>query len=245
MFVPRHSAISTSLLSMQQPTSWSEYHSQWEKMWEAGISKGEKFDVHSPSPALVKFLDDYDHAQIKTKKALVPGCGRGYDVQLFASRGIDTIGLDLAPSGVEAAKSDFELFLSSLPAGAEVANARFEVADFFLYNGGKFDIIYDYTFLCALAPEMRVDWAKKMKSLLETGGQLITIIFPIHAEEKKGGPPWSMSMDLLKSLLVPIGFKATQLEILPPELCHKGRDGSTKETPSSAVGIWVMDDNTS
>lgn len=36
-------------------------------------------------------------------KALVPGCGRGYDVCEMAKRGYDALGLDIAPTAVKAA----------------------------------------------------------------------------------------------------------------------------------------------
>lgn len=38
-------------------------------------------------------------------RALVPGCGRGYDSIAFGKSGYDSIGLDLSPTGVEQAKA--------------------------------------------------------------------------------------------------------------------------------------------
>src|ERR1700744_3666290 len=38
------------------------------------------------------------------KKALVPGCGKGYDCLLFSSYGYDAFGLDGSPTAVEEAK---------------------------------------------------------------------------------------------------------------------------------------------
>lgn len=37
-------------------------------------------------------------------RALVPGCGRGYDVINFGKNGYDSIGIDLAPTGISEAK---------------------------------------------------------------------------------------------------------------------------------------------
>lgn len=37
-------------------------------------------------------------------RALVPGCGRGYDAIAFGKSGYDSLGLDLSPTGVEQAK---------------------------------------------------------------------------------------------------------------------------------------------
>jgi methyl halide transferase len=94
-----------------------------------------------------------------------------------------------------------------------------------------FDFIYDYTFMCALHPSLRTEWAKKMSALLKPGGQLCTLIYPIMPRD--GGPPYEVSTSLYQSTLLPEGFTELRLEVLPDELCHAGREGG-----KSAVGIW-------
>ena len=37
-------------------------------------------------------------------RAFVPGCGRGYEAVAFGKSGYDAIGIDIAPSGIEAAR---------------------------------------------------------------------------------------------------------------------------------------------
>lgn len=83
-------------------------------------------------------------------------------------------------------------------------SAKFSTDDFFTLEGRKFDVIYDYTFLCAIEPNMRKSWAEKMKQLLKPGGELVTLIFPL--ETREGGPPYAMSIDLVTNLLEPEGF---------------------------------------
>ena len=80
--------------------------------------------------------------------------------------------------------------------------------DFFSYAdpGGAFDLGYDYTFLCALHPSMRKDWATAWGKHLKPGGELITLIFPVDpSREGVEGPPWPVTPELYKDLLVPIG----------------------------------------
>jgi methyl halide transferase len=127
------------------------------------------------------------------------------------------------------------------------------------------DLVYDYTFLCAIPPVMRGQWAAKMASLVKPGGELLTLIFPIcdkvrrsqgkdkvrlpgRAEKcstldpawaaQEGGPPYRMSMELVKSLLEPVGFESFFLEDLPPELSHPGREGKGNWGARSAAGRW-------
>lgn len=68
----------------------------WNAMWEKEITP---WDRNEPNPALVETLENkqyliespFKQVGDKTvrKKALVPGCGAGYDVLLLASYGYD------------------------------------------------------------------------------------------------------------------------------------------------------------
>ena len=82
-------------------------------------------------------------------------------------------------------------------------NVEFRAMSFFDLSTEKadlFDFIYDYTFLCALDITVRTLWAEKMSDLLNIGGELMTLIFPL-SETKEGGPPFKMSFKLLRDLL--------------------------------------------
>lgn len=70
----------------------------------------------------------------------MPGCGQGYDVQLFAEHGLDTTGLDVAPTGVVAANK----WLAAQ--SGRKGSANVVQGDFFTYEPEEgFDLIYDYT----------------------------------------------------------------------------------------------------
>ena len=47
------------------------------------------------------------------------------------------------------------------------------------YCDNSFDFAYDYTFLCALQPDMREQWASTYARLLKPDGVLMTVVFPI------------------------------------------------------------------
>eukprot|EP00596_Hydrurales_sp_CCMP1899_P005758 CAMPEP_0119040280 /NCGR_PEP_ID=MMETSP1177-20130426/10154_1 /TAXON_ID=2985 /ORGANISM="Ochromonas sp, Strain CCMP1899" /LENGTH=218 /DNA_ID=CAMNT_0007005181 /DNA_START=203 /DNA_END=856 /DNA_ORIENTATION=- len=197
-------------------------HPRWEAMWEAGIGPGQAFDTGSASPVLVQLIDAN---AIPEGRALVPGCGRGYDVLALASAKRTVIGLDIAELAVSAARNRIEALPSAEAPFKE--SMEFRQASFFDLpsdDDQKFDFIYDYTFLCALDLELRDQWAQKMADLVRPGGELMTLIFPI-SETKEGGPPFKVSLKAVKELLVNVGFEEFQLELLPSELCHAGRDG--------------------
>jgi hypothetical protein len=81
-----------------------------------------------------------------------------------------------------------------------------------------FDLIYDYTvccksptnpmciyllhltligiweqFLCALLPEMRKDWGRRMRELVSPTGVLVCLEFPMYKDLKAVGPPWGLN----------------------------------------------------
>lgn len=216
-------------------------HPRWLTKWNAGIAVGAFWDTGTPSPLLVKYIEE---GKVPEGRALVPGCGRGYDVAALASEKRLAIGLDISEVAVQTARD----YISSLPKEQclNEENAVVECKSYFDMNvedpAELFDFIYDYTFLCALDPSVRVEWAKQTAKLLRQGGELITLIFPIRGQDNLG-PPFSVSMEGVRDLLEPVGFECLELELLPPELCHRDRDGSAHTDPRfngarTAVGRW-------
>ena len=207
-------------------------HPRWNTIWAKGVKPRESFDTGCPSPALIQLIDQ---GEIPNGRALVPGCGRGYDVVALASGLRYTIGVEMSEMAVTAAMAH----IHSLPVEHKPASNNFQIKreSFFHLSEAeddKFDFIYDHTFMCALNPSIREDWAKKMAALLKDGGELLTIIFPIR-EKRTKVPPYRVSMELYRELLTPLGFEPFRLELLPAELCHPGRNGSIRVRKDGAL----------
>jgi methyl halide transferase len=142
----------------------AQHGSRWHDLWE---DKYTPWDRGQPSPALIDLLEErkdlvgecwtVDPALGKRRKrALVPGCGRGYDVLVLSSFGYDAYGLDFSATAIKEAK-EYE----KLQSGDEVYKARdpggkgqihWITADFFkddfqkeIDGDGTFDLLYDYT----------------------------------------------------------------------------------------------------
>ena len=139
-------------------TSYEQHPNRWEKLWE----KGEllPWDRGLPSPTLVDALNDREELQIQAKvdgrrkKALVPGCGRGYDVLLLASHGYDAVGLDISESAIKECKKFAEAEAPKyLDNAKDPGSYEFVTGDFFKddwldsvgANESRFHLIYDYT----------------------------------------------------------------------------------------------------
>lgn len=175
----------------------------WIKAWEAGRTP---WDTGRAVPALVKLVEE---RTLPEGRALVPGAGSGYDVLALASPTRQVIGLDIA----EGAKRRFEGLRQE--AGISADRAEVIVTNFFDYQAEEpFDMIWDYTFLCALDPGIRAKWAQRIDELLAPDGELVTLIFPGVDKGPNEGPPYAMSPELLKDLLEPT-FEAYFLEATP------------------------------
>ncbi len=183
----------------------------WEDHWREGNTP---WDAAASPPILHKLVA----TGLRGRRALVPGCGAGYDVFTLASAGFEVVGLDVAPS----AAPRFAKLRAR--AGLRQDQARLVTEDFFEFSPPEpFDLIWDYTFLCALDPERRPDWKDKQLSLLHRGGELCTLLFPVDpAAPRNVGPPYPLDPESVRHLLAP--------ELVPITLervrrSHPGRTG--------------------
>ena len=139
---------------------------RWSQLWDAGDFL--PFDRGAPNPALADLLKDRhdligdcfvqsERSDGTRKKALVPGCGRGYDVLLLASFGYDAYGLEISETAIKRCKEEQENNGHKFPVQDKVKGAgsiNFIHSDFFadkpiyLSDGSElktFELIYDYT----------------------------------------------------------------------------------------------------
>ncbi|KFK37215.1 hypothetical protein AALP_AA4G228800 [Arabis alpina] len=190
----------------------------WEKTWEEGATP---WDLGKPTPIISHLLEA---GSLPNGRALVPGCGTGYDVVEMACPDRHVVGLDVSKTAVEQSTKIF----SSMP------NAKyfsFVCEDFFTWEPAeKFDLIFDYTFFCALEPSVRPLWAQRMEKLLKPGGELITLMFPI--DDRIGGPAYKVSVSEYEKVLIPLGFEATS--IVDNEHAVGPRKGIEK------IGRWTL-----
>ena len=201
----------------------------WEGMWSRGLARGQAFDADRVEPALVALME---RRALPTGRALVPGCGRGYSLVQLATAERSALGLDIAPTGVAAARE----YLAEAVGGSELeAQVSVQEADFFseelVPTLGQFDVVYDCTFLCAIQPDMRKAWAEQMSKLLSAEGELVTLIFP-NGPLGSTGPPFTINVELATSLLTPHGFKAVEVTEVPPEQLARGQTGS------EVIAVW-------
>ncbi|KAH8881618.1 S-adenosyl-L-methionine-dependent methyltransferase [Thozetella sp. PMI_491] len=192
-----------------QGSDVSSHGSKWDGLWKESYTP---WDRGGPSLALLDLVVEQTELVPppqepgKRRTALVPGCGRGYDVLLLSGLGYDVYGLDYSKDAVEkAVENQREI------GGQDLYQARQGVqngtvtwltgdffADAFLDEAGvrNFDLIFDYTFFCALPPAARPKWAKRMSQLLNpNGGRLVCLEWPLGKPASTNGPPWGVTAE--------------------------------------------------
>ena len=110
----------------------------WETRYRQGVTP---WDAGRVPPRLEGMAGAAASAAMRV---LVPGCGSGYEVQRFAERGDDVVGIDFSDAALDAARRTLGRFAD-----------RVRKADFFAFQRAAFDVVYERTFLCALP---RASW---------------------------------------------------------------------------------------
>lgn len=194
--------------------------SSWEDAWKEGRTG---WDAGGSPPILKRLVES---GELPTGRVLVPGCGSGYDAFTLSGQGRHALGLDLAPSAAER----FKLVRESR--GISKEDASILVGDFFEFDAGdRFDLVWDYTFLCAIPREMRQAWAARMAAIIKPGGSLICLVFPVDPTRPiDQGPPFPLTPELVSDLLAH-DFEAVSMEKV--EVSNPGREG--KEW----LGRWI------
>lgn len=138
------------------------------------------WDIGYPSTPLKEFIDTLTD---KTIQVLIPGCGNAYEAQYLHEQGFENVCvIDIAPLALESFHKRFPNF----PKDHLILGNFFE-------HQGDYDLILEQTFFCALNPDLRADYAKKMYELLVPDGKLAGVMFNHPLTEK--GPPFGGSAE--------------------------------------------------
>ena len=157
------------------------------------------WDVGEVTHPIKQYLDQIDNYWLKL---LVPGAGNGYEAQYALEKGfLNTNILDISSYPLE----KFQLKHSGFP------KDQIHHEDFFDHDG-RYDLIIEQTFFCALQPTLRPEYVKKMGSLLNPGGKLVGLLFNRHFE--KPGPPFGGRLEDYRKLF------EKEFNILKMEECY-------------------------
>lgn len=103
----------------------------------------------------------------KNIKILIPGCGNAYEAEYLWDNGFNEVYvLDISDTVI----SGFKKRAPHFPVENIITK------DFFKHKG-KYDLIIEQTFFCAIIPKERKKYIKKVYDLLNPGGKLVGLLF--------------------------------------------------------------------
>lgn len=149
--------------------------------WENRYLKNEiGWNVGKITTPLKEYIDQIEDKSIKI---LIPGCGNGYEFEYLMHHEFkNSFVLDYAETPLENLKKRI----------SDYSEDQFIQSDFFEHHS-YYDLIIEQTFFCALDPELRPAYVKKMYDLLSPKGKLIGLLFQFPLTES--GPPFGGSKE--------------------------------------------------
>ena len=144
------------------------------------------WDLGQVSPPIKSYIDQLENKNIKI---LIPGAGNSYEADYLLEKGFkDITVIDIASNLVEKLKSKWK----------NNPNIQILHGDFFEHDG-KYDLIIEQTFFCAIDPSERENYVRKMNELLNQNGKLVGLLFNRHFED---GPPFGGRKEEYKKLFI-------------------------------------------
>lgn len=158
--------------------------------WEGHyLQKNTGWDIGSVSTPLKTYFDQLADRGIEV---LIPGGGRSYEAEYLHRHGFSKVHV------VDLTGAPFADLLDRCP---DFPRNHLHVGDFF-NHAGRYDLIVEQTFFCALDPSLRPRYVRKMHELLAPGGNLVGVLFddPLFADH----PPFGGNADEYRKLFSPV-----------------------------------------
>ena len=145
------------------------------------------WDMSQVSPPLKSYIDSLTNNELKI---LIPGCGNAYEAEYLLIKGFKKVTLiDFSTVVTNRLKEKYKDKPISI------------VNENFFDHAGKYDLILEQTFFCALDPSLREKYVEKCYNLLKEGGKIAGVFF--NKQFSPVQPPFIASDEEYKKLFQP------------------------------------------
>lgn len=157
---------------------WSERYRNNDISWDAG----------SITTPLKEYFDQLENKNISI---LIPGAGNSYEAEYLFKQGFTDVTV------IDISEEPLKNISNRLP---DFPRSKLLYEDFFKHNG-KYDLIIEQTFFCAIDPSLRSSYVAKSHSLLREGGKLAGVLFdaPLNTDH----PPFGGTAEKYRKLFAP------------------------------------------
>ena len=148
----------------------------WESKYDAEATG---WDIGCASAPLVEYFKQLTNKELKI---LIPGGGNCFESEYLFEQGFENVFvIDIAKQPLKNLKKRFPNFPEN-----------HLIHDDFFNHSGKYDLIVEQTFFCALDPVLRKNYVDKMHDLLSENGKLAGVLFDFELTD--AGPPFGGSI---------------------------------------------------
>jgi len=146
------------------------------------------WDLGQVSPPLKAYFEQLTNKEVRI---LIPGGGNSYEAEWLFHNGFHNVFVvDLS----EIALENIQQRISHFPTSQLILGNFFDIND-------SFDLIVEQTFFCAIHPDLRANYAKKMHELLKPNGKLVGLLFDAKLNENH--PPFGGNKEEYKAYFEP------------------------------------------
>ncbi|MGN6532656.1 MAG: methyltransferase domain-containing protein [Ginsengibacter sp.] len=145
------------------------------------------WDMKQASPPLKGYIDTLEN---KDLKILIPGCGNAYEGEYLLKKGFRNVTL-----------IDFSKVLTDRLKEKYKDKPISVINENFFHLQGKYDLILEQTFFCALDPSLREKYVKKCYHLLNDSGKIAGVLF--NKKFAPAEPPFIATDEEYKKLFKP------------------------------------------
>ncbi len=173
-------------LAAGDPTAW------FEDLY-AEASEGRAvvpWDRNAPSQLVEAWIESRT-SDGAGQSAVVVGCGYGRDAELIARHGYRTLGFDIAPTAIDAARQRH----TGSPVDYQVGDLLALPEEWV----GAFDLVVESMNVQALPAEVRAAAIAGVRSLVAPGGTLFVMAVARDDGEAVDGPPWPLDRAEIES----------------------------------------------
>ncbi|MFK7796431.1 MAG: methyltransferase domain-containing protein [Aureispira sp.] len=157
------------------------------------------WDTGGITPPIQHYMDGVRN---KSVRILIPGCGNAHEASYLHQQGFTQVYV------CDWASSPLEALAKRCP---DFPKEHLIQGDFFDLALQDLDYIVEQTFFCAIEPKLRPKYAQKTASMLQTGGQLIGLLFNKNLPAPPMGPPFKGSKEEYLGYFQP-HFSSVQIE---------------------------------
>ena len=167
------------------------------------------WDIGHISTPLKEYIDQLEN---KDLKILIPGCGNAYEAEYIFEKGFKNVFvIDFSP-----------IALANLKKRVPTIPEEQLICDDFFNHKGKYDLIIEQTFFCAITPNLRSKYANHTYELLSANGKLVGLLFNDTLNDDK--PPFGGNKEEYLNYFIPYFTINTMDTALNSILPRKGKE---------------------